>query len=199
MEYLSPSKCPRFEVTDSLKVSNIDVGGALNSLLSGLNTLSANDVNFKNIDCITVDATGNVTAATPTAAGHLTTKAYVDGLTFLIAGTGLTRSGNTVSVNAAQSQITSVGTLTSLNVSGAVTVPTPTLAAHAATKAYVDGLSFLTASTGLTLNSGSLSVNASQTQITSVGTLSSLAVSGTATIGTPTLAAHAATKHTLMV
>ena len=64
MEYLSPSKCPRFEVTDSLKVSNIDVGGALNSLLSGLNTLSANDVNFKNIDCTTLDATGNVTAAT---------------------------------------------------------------------------------------------------------------------------------------
>jgi hypothetical protein len=39
----------------------------------------------------------------------------------LIAGTGLTKTGSTLSVNPSQSQITAVGTLTSLNVSGNVT------------------------------------------------------------------------------
>src|SRR5215217_3129718 len=64
------------------------------------------------------------------------------------------------------------------NFSGSCVIPTPTLAAHATTKAYVDGLTFLIPGTGLTLASGSLSVNASQPQITAVGTLTSLAVTG---------------------
>lgn len=42
--------------------------------------------------------------------------------TNLVAGTGLTLSGDTLTVNAAQSGITSVGTLSSLNVSGTVGV-----------------------------------------------------------------------------
>jgi hypothetical protein len=47
--------------------------------------------------------------------------------TNLTAGTGLTLSGDTLNVNAAQSGITSVGTLSSLTVSGDVTVDTSTL------------------------------------------------------------------------
>jgi hypothetical protein len=39
----------------------------------------------------------------------------------ITAGTGLSKSGNTLSVNASQTQITSVGTLSSLTVSGAIT------------------------------------------------------------------------------
>jgi len=46
--------------------------------------------------------------------------------TNLTAGTGLTLSGDTLNVNAAQSGITSVGTLSSLTVSGDVTVDTNT-------------------------------------------------------------------------
>ena len=47
--------------------------------------------------------------------------------TNLTAGTGLTLSGDTLNVDAAQSGITSVGTLSSLTVSGDVTVDTSTL------------------------------------------------------------------------
>jgi hypothetical protein len=47
--------------------------------------------------------------------------------TLLTAGTGLTLSTNTLSVDAAQTQITSVGTLGSLTVSGDLTVDTSTL------------------------------------------------------------------------
>lgn len=63
---------------------------------------------------------GTVSSATPTTTGHVTTKAYVDGLTFLTAGTGLTKTSGTLSVNAAQTQITSVGPLTGLTVSGSI-------------------------------------------------------------------------------
>jgi len=47
--------------------------------------------------------------------------------TALVDGTGLTLTGDTLSVDAAQTQITSVGTLGSLTVSGDVTVDTSTL------------------------------------------------------------------------
>jgi len=45
----------------------------------------------------------------------------------VIAGTGLTKSGNTLSVNASQTQITSVGTLSALSVSGAISGSSQTL------------------------------------------------------------------------
>ncbi|KAJ3175542.1 hypothetical protein HDU85_001624, partial [Gaertneriomyces sp. JEL0708] len=43
-------------------------------------------------------AGGTVTAATPTVAGHAATKGYVDGLSYLTAGTGLVKTGNTISL-----------------------------------------------------------------------------------------------------
>lgn len=66
----------------------------------------------------------------------------------LTAGSGLTKSTNTLSINPSQPTVTSLGTLTSLVVSGSasfgglVTLPStaPTLAQHAVTKAYADGL-----------------------------------------------------------
>ncbi|KAJ3175308.1 hypothetical protein HDU85_001791, partial [Gaertneriomyces sp. JEL0708] len=42
-----------------------------------------------------------VTAAPPTIGEHLTTKGYVDGISYLTAGTGLLKSGNILSVNPA--------------------------------------------------------------------------------------------------
>lgn len=57
---------------------------------------------------------------------QLTTKAYVDnvGSTSVLAGTGLSKgSDNTLSVNSAQPQITSVGTLSGLNLSAPLTLP----------------------------------------------------------------------------
>jgi len=66
---------------------------------------------------------GNVNASTaPTVGAHLANKTYVDGVTYLTAGTGLTKAGSTISVNAAQTGITSVGTLTGLTSSGVVSV-----------------------------------------------------------------------------
>lgn len=64
---------------------------------------------------------GPVTAAAPTAANHLTTKQYVDDQT-VTAGAGLTKTGNALTVNAAQPGITSVGTLTGLTMTGGLTI-----------------------------------------------------------------------------
>ena len=61
---------------------------------------------------------------------------------------------------------------------GAVTVPTPVNATDAGRKDYIDGLTYLTANTGLTKTGSALSVNASQPQITAVGTLTGLTSSG---------------------
>ena len=78
---------------------------------------------------------------------------------------------------------------TNLNVAGTTiltgttTVPTPVNTTDAGRKDYIDGLSYLTASTGLTKTGSSLSVNASQNQITSVGTLTSLSIA--ASISSP--------------
>ncbi len=126
--------------------------------------------------------TGNITLSAPTIDAHAATKAYVDTTAAFTAGTGLTLNGKVFSVNASQPTITSVGTLTSLTVSGAFSASsgsvagnltiggTPTAGTDAATKSYVDARApTITAGTGLTLTGNSLSVNAVQTGITQVG------------------------------
>jgi hypothetical protein len=81
------------------------------------------------------------------------------------AGTGLTLTGSVFSVNESQTQITSVGTLTSLSISGNATVGN------------------IQASAGVfTTVTGSLTT-ASQPNITSIGTLTSLSISGNASVG----------------
>lgn len=168
---------------------------------------------------------GTVTASDPVGATEVANKRYVDGLGFLTAGTGLTKTGGTLAVHPVQTQITSVGTLTGLSCSGiasfsnmtlatspssaavvvsggisvggiyasqpstfasTVAVLEPTNAAHAASKNYVD-TNLTTAGTGLTKVGTVLSVNASQTQVTSVGTLSKLDVAGPLKITDSTL------------
>ena len=61
---------------------------------------------------------------------------------------------------------------------GIVTVPTPTNTTDATTKAYVDSATYITAGTGLSKSGAILSVNTTQTQITSLGTLTGLISSG---------------------
>ena len=157
-----------------------------------------------------VTGLGYITTATATATFEVK----------LTAGTGLTRTGATLSVNAAQPGITSVGTLTGLALSGPAT-STSTLTvnnstaststttgaiiiggtgglgvggnvyagnmflggAQVATQAHVASLYEvkLTAGTGLTRTGATLSVNAAQPGITSVGTLTSLSLSGALT------------------
>jgi len=100
------------------------------------------------------------------------------------AGTGLTLTGSVFSVNASQTQVTSVGTLTSLGVSGTVTA----VAFTANTGVFTgngNGLSSLvganvTGTVSSATTAGTVTT-AAQGNITSVGTLTSLNVSGTIT------------------
>ncbi|KAI8822075.1 uncharacterized protein EV422DRAFT_566502 [Fimicolochytrium jonesii] len=86
---------------------------------AGLNVIGSSSLSGLNVTSV-LNVSRTATVSTPTSGAHAATKAYVDGL--YTAGTGLTRAGNAFSVNVAQPQITSVGTLSSLAVSGAVTV-----------------------------------------------------------------------------
>lgn len=85
------------------------------------------------LQAVAISVSGLVTAPTaPTLGTHLTNRAYVDGKTWdyatqltgkptietILAGSGLTKTASTLSVNASQPQITSVGTLTSLTAAG---------------------------------------------------------------------------------
>jgi hypothetical protein len=84
------------------------------------------------------------------------------------AGTGLTLTGSVFSINVAQPTITSVGTLTSLSVSGNGSF------------GNVSATTFTGALAGAATTAGTVTTNA-QPNITSVGTLTSLGVSGTIT------------------
>ncbi|KAI8995813.1 hypothetical protein BC832DRAFT_542842 [Gaertneriomyces semiglobifer] len=96
----------------------------------------------------------------------LSTKSYVDGLTFLTAGTGITKTGSTLSVNS--SGITSVGTLTGLTCSGVVAISNATAAINTTT--------------------GALRVTGG------VGIGGNIFAGGTVTAATPTAAGHLTTK-----
>jgi len=88
------------------------------------------------------------------------------------AGTGLTLTGTQFSVNASQTQITSVGTLTGL------TMGTNAAITLSGAASQITGANLISA----TLLTGTLTT-AAQPNITSVGTLTSLAVTGNLTAG----------------
>lgn len=104
------------------------------------------------------------------------------------AGTGLTLTGTAFSVNASQSQITSVGTLTGLNSSGTVTAPAFTANTGVFT-GNGSGLSAIaganvtgTVSSATSATTAGTVTTAAQPNITSTGTLTSLTVSGGVTL-----------------
>jgi hypothetical protein len=84
------------------------------------------------------------------------------------AGTGITITGTTISVNASQTQVTAVGTLTTLSVSGNANV------------GNIGATTFVGALSGAATTAGTVTT-AAQPNITSVGTLTSLGVNGTVT------------------
>jgi hypothetical protein len=86
------------------------------------------------------------------------------------AGTGLTLTGSQFSVNASQTQITTVGTLGSLAVTGNITA------------GNVSATTFTGALSGAATTAGTVTT-AAQPNITSVGTLTSLAVTGNISAG----------------
>jgi collagen type VII alpha len=105
------------------------------------------------------------------------------------AGTGLTLTGTVFSVNASQTQVTAVGTLTTLSVSGNANVGNIGATNGVFTNVSGNGSS-LTSITGANVTgqvsnalvAGTVYTNA-QPNITSVGTLTSLAVTGNITGG----------------
>ena len=151
------------------------------------------------------DNTGWVQTDTVTAigaAGNNINFTQFSGAGTYTAGTGLTLTGSVFSVNASQTQITSVGTLTGLNSSGTITAPAFT----ANTGVFTGNGSGLSAIAGANVTgavafattanavaganvSGTVSsattagtvTTAAQPNITSVGTLTSLGVNGTVT------------------
>jgi hypothetical protein len=80
--------------------------------------------------------TGKLTIPNPQSNMEASTKFYVDSLVSL-AGTGLTKTGNIFSVNANQTQIVSLGTLSSLNVAGKTHLLDTTDATNSATGSLV--------------------------------------------------------------
>ena len=115
--------------------------------------------------------------------------------TALVGGTGLTLTGDTLSVDASQTQITAVGTLTTgtwnaTSIADAYVDNNLTIDGGTVDNSVIGGstpaagtFTTLTANTSIT---GTLAT-AAQTNITSVGTLGSLTVSGDLTIDTSTL------------
>jgi hypothetical protein len=105
------------------------------------------------------------------------------------AGTGLTLTGSTFSVNASQTQVTSVGTLGSLSVTGNTTSGNLLTGGQLSASGNVTGGNLITTgllsvtgnanvgNIGATNIVGTLTTNA-QLNITTVGTLTSLALSG---------------------
>jgi hypothetical protein len=102
------------------------------------------------------------------------------------AGTGLTLTGSTFSVNASQTQVTAVGTLTGLNSSGTITAPaftanTGVFTGNGAGLTNIAGAN-VTGTVSSATTAGTVTT-AAQPNITSVGTLTSLGVTGTTTSG----------------
>jgi hypothetical protein len=105
------------------------------------------------------------------------------------AGTGLTLTGTVFSVNASQTQVTQVGTLTTLSVSGNANVGNIGATNGVFTNVSGNGSSLtsitganVTGQVGNALVAGTVYTNA-QPNITSVGTLTTLSVSGNANVG----------------
>ena len=237
-------------VNDTLRLSSGIIGSGLSGGSGTAISVNAAQPGITSVGTLTgltvsgtstlsnITATGTVIVPVPSATNQASTKGYTDGLSYLTAGTGLTKTGGTLSVNASQTQITAVGTLTLLTSSGVVsitnntaatstttgalrvtggtgiagalyvggissfastiTVPSPVNATDAGRKDYIDGLTYLTAGTGLTKTGGTLSVNASQTQITTLGTLTGVTSAGVVNI-TNTTISTSATSGALLV
>lgn len=89
--------------------------------------------------------------------GDPTKKESIDDIATLFAGTGLTASTTSINVDAAQTQITSVGTLSSLTVSGAMDLNSTTLDIDASGLVSIDGTA------GFNVNNTTMSLDSTDT------------------------------------
>ena len=89
--------------------------------------------------------------------GDPTKKESIDDIATLFAGTGLTASSAVIGVDAAQTQITSLGTLSSLTVSGAIDLNSSTLDIDASGLVSIDGTA------GFTVDNTTMSLDSTDT------------------------------------
>src|SRR6056300_1821088 len=139
---------------------------------SGINTAIDNNRIVLSTDgsIVTETSSDTLTNKNLTDASNSFPTLSIGGLTFNLGDTDATPAFDlTDATNYPTSSLT--GTITNAQLAGSIAV----------------SKTLLTAGTGLTLSTDTLSVDAAQTQITSVGTLSSLTVSGDLTIDTNTL------------
>ena len=176
---------------------NVTAGGVTSLVITntGANIAGNLDVtgNLSAGNITTTGATGNITGANNISANTFTsiittgTAPFVVTSTTQVANLNVATSGTAVSVTGnAQANITSVGTLTSLDVSGTVTAAAFTANTGVFT-GNGNGLSSIVGAnvTGQVSNalvSGTVYTNA-QPNITSVGSLTSLTVTGNANVG----------------
>lgn len=131
-------------------------------------------------------------SAVPTAPGHLTNKRYVDGLSYLQLGSGLTRTGD------GAIQLAANVPLQDVSVSGRLQcAQVPTSAVDVVNRGYLSSLQWLGVDASFVKDTSSqvLRLAPVQTGITAVGTLNGLDVSGPVTCSAgPTLSSHLTRK-----
>jgi len=142
----------------------------------------------------TAIAHGDYIVFTDTNDSNASVKGDLADVATLFAGTGLTASSSVIGVDASQTQITGVGTITTgtwegttvavaqggtgaTSLNNLITMGTHTSGNYVAAITAGTGLTSTGATSGETI-SHSLSVDASQTQITAVGTLTGLTLDG---------------------
>ena len=157
---------------------NITSVGTLSSLAVTGNITSGNLSGTSIVGTLTTAAQTNITSV-----GTLTSLAVTGNITSgNLSGTSIVGTLTT----AAQPNITSVGTLTSLAVTGNITSGNVQGTTHSGTTGTFSGnvtTGNVSGTTGTFTNVGGTLTTAAQTNITSVGTLTSLAVTGNITSG----------------
>jgi hypothetical protein len=178
-------------------IYTVNVSGApTRSIDFASGSLAAGTFTYIEQGTVNADAGWVCTTDQPTDVVGTNTLTFVQfsGAGSIVAGTGLTKTGNTLSVNASQTQITSVGTLTSLTVSG--TSNLTTLVAGSGGFTSTAGSTTLAATTigAITGTSATFSSTLGVTGLATFGAGGLTSTAGTTTLGATTIGAITGTS-----
>lgn len=160
--------------------ASVDVNIDSNSGLQIINDkLSLKDTqpNIKSIGGVSgVDVPGQITlSAAPTITKHVTNKEYVDGLTYLLVGSGITKASN--GALSLSPQIS----LADIDASGHISTPNaPSSPSHVVNSEYLRSLQWLDTDESIVKDEASqlIKVSSSQPGIHEVGKLTNLSIAG---------------------